>query len=119
MIVMSVPPRAYERQRATAVGLEIEAKRGKRWQLTLLRCLLRQEVDLLESYGGIGSVSLICERGHYLREARFCLQKHFNNTAGERMLPCPGTVLSEDNCMDEIFIAKFDLDIMKETHSSV
>eukprot|EP00567_Pseudictyota_dubia_P008553 CAMPEP_0197444376 /NCGR_PEP_ID=MMETSP1175-20131217/9879_1 /TAXON_ID=1003142 /ORGANISM="Triceratium dubium, Strain CCMP147" /LENGTH=257 /DNA_ID=CAMNT_0042975155 /DNA_START=41 /DNA_END=813 /DNA_ORIENTATION=- len=77
------------------------------------------KVDLLESYGGIGSVSLICERGHYLREARFCLQKHFNNTAGERMLPCPGTVLSEDNCMDEIFIAKFDLDIMKETHSSV
>lgn len=63
--------------------------------------------DLLKAYGGKGNVALVCEHGKYLSEARFCLQKNIDRSAGERIL-CPSPVLNEDNCEEEIFITKFD-----------
>mmetsp|Transcript_52864 Transcript_52864/g.158228 ORF Transcript_52864/g.158228 Transcript_52864/m.158228 type:complete len:257 (-) Transcript_52864:245-1015(-) len=65
--------------------------------------------DLVQAYGGAGSVALVCEHGRYLSEARFCLQRNSDNSAGERML-CNRSVLDEDNCGEEIFVANFDSD---------
>eukprot|EP00956_Cyclotella_meneghiniana_P024793 scaffold50414_cov40-Cyclotella_meneghiniana.AAC.1 len=62
--------------------------------------------DLVNGYGGESMVALVCKSG-YLSEVRACFAKMENGMPGERM-ECPGKVLEEDSCGDEISIASFE-----------
>ena len=62
--------------------------------------------DLVNGYGGASAVALVCKSG-YLSEVRACFERTENGMPGERM-ECPGKVLEEDSCGDEIGIASFE-----------
>ena len=63
--------------------------------------------SLVQAYGGTDSVALICEGGGgYLAEVRVCLGKNPDGTSSGR-ISCIDSVIEQDNCNNEVFIAKF------------
>jgi len=69
-----------------------------------------ERTELEKGFGGDGAddtnTVLVCKSG-YLSEVRVCFGKVDGGAVGERR-PCPGTVLKEDSCGDDIKIASFD-----------
>lgn len=62
--------------------------------------------DLLGSYGGEGMTALVCKGGGYLSEVRVCFARGEGGAVGDRIV-CPGAILGEDSCGDEIKVAAF------------
>jgi len=88
---------------------------------TALDLLLSTPSIVKESYGSLakreeleadpylgGDMSMfVCKQGDFLSEVRVCYEKMADNAVGERV-SCPGSMLTEDSCGEEIRIATFD-----------
>lgn len=61
--------------------------------------------ELMKDYGGPSMAIVVCKAG-FLSEVRVCFGKEEGGKPGDRM-ECPGAVLTEETCGEEIKIASF------------